>query len=98
MFQTYWPEEKTIPTHYAEALLMLSEKYPEILSHYNINRQKQAEYKEFVELLQKGPSRLQAINMKYRNTFWIYMLLSTNKTIKNSIIYNRNSGLLNWKI
>nr|WP_302829218.1 DUF6057 family protein [uncultured Bacteroides sp.] len=82
MFQTYWPEEKTIPTHYAEALLMLSEKYPEILSHYNINRQKQAEYKEFVELLQKGPSRLQAINMKYRNTFWIYMLLSTNKTIK----------------
>ncbi|WP_145998983.1 MULTISPECIES: DUF6057 family protein [Bacteroides] len=76
MFRTYWSEEKAIPTHYAEALLMLSDKYPEILSHYDISRQKQTEYKEYSELLQKGSSGLQTINMKYRNTFWRYMLFN----------------------
>lgn len=74
-FETYWPKGKPVPTHYAEALLMLSGEHPEILSRHNINEYKRAEYREYVKLLQKGSSSLQIINIKYRHTFWRYMLL-----------------------
>ena len=77
MFQTYWPQGKPVPTHYAEALLMLIDKHPDILSRYTISERKQAEYKEYVGLLQKGPSGLGRIETKYRNTFWRYMLVAS---------------------
>lgn len=77
IFQAYWPEGKPIPAHYAEALLMLIDKRPDILSHYTISEHKQAEYKEYVKLLRKGSANLGAIETKYRNTFWRYMLVAS---------------------
>lgn len=76
ILQTYWPQGKPVPTHYAEALLMLADKHPDILNHYTISEHKQAEYKEYVELLRKGPSGVGTIETKYRNSFWRYMLLA----------------------
>lgn len=62
--------KETLPRHYEEALVMLSDSYPDILTKYPIRKERIKEYKDFSK--QQGSLSELSLRNTYGNTFWYY--------------------------
>lgn len=62
--------KETLQRHYEEALVMLSDSYPDILTKYPIRKERIKEYKDFSK--QQGSLSELSLRSTYGNTFWYY--------------------------
>lgn len=62
-------DDEKIPTHYLEALAMLSKAHPEIPSTYQLPNKVRMEYQRYAEMMTKNPV---VAKKEYSSTYWAY--------------------------
>lgn len=70
---------RRIPRYYEEALLMYSQKDPEVLSRYPVSKERIGEFNDFCLLLQKGKMYQGLLQTRYGKTYWYYFNFRNNK-------------------
>lgn len=61
-----------LPRHYEEALLLISQQDPEILTKYPIRKERMTQFTDFLQLMKQGGLFEKVLAEKYGTTFWYY--------------------------
>lgn len=68
-----------LPKHYKEALLMLSQKHPEIIQAFAFTQEELNSFGDFYTQLKGEPMGQQMLELKYRGGFWFYYFCMEKK-------------------
>lgn len=68
-----------LPRHYEEALLLISQQDPGILSSYPVRKERAQQFNEFLQLMKQGGLFEKVLAEKYGNSFWYYYRFAGNK-------------------